>query len=165
MEKKELCLKISFKKGIDGIYLPIMKTEKSGYSVYFLLDTGANKNYIRQDFINLTELNSDTVVFDEVEEFYGIDNVCHEAQTCDFRFCLGQYEYQERFQIIHDGAALSFQTTDGSSFHIAGILGTPFMIKYKAKIDFATLDIFIRLPKGAERLQLAPTSTMTENQL
>ncbi len=65
----EPCLKVSFKKGLDGLNLPFMKTEKNGYSVYFLLDTGANKNYIRQDFINLAELNADTITLDEVEEF------------------------------------------------------------------------------------------------
>ena len=165
MEKKEPCLKVSFKRGIDGISLPIMKTEKNGYSVYFLLDTGANKNYIRQDFVNLAELNSDTVTTDEVEEFYGIDNVCHQAQTCNFRFNLGEYEYIEKFQIIPDGSALSFATTDGGSFHIAGILGTPFMMKYKAQMDFAANDILITLPKGIESLETTSTSLTDENQL
>ena len=82
----EPCLKVSFKKGLDGMNLPFMKTEKNGYSVYLLLDTGANKNYIRQDFINIAEINADTITLDEVEEFYGIDNVCHQTKTCNFRF-------------------------------------------------------------------------------
>ena len=165
MEKNEPCLKISFKRGIDGISLPIIKTEKNGYSVYFLLDTGANKNYIRQDFINLSELNADTVTTDDVEEFYGIDNVCHQAQICNFRFNLGEYEYLERFQIIPDGSALSFPTTDGASFHIAGILGTPFMMKHKAQIDFAANDILIALPKPIETLEMEHVSFVAENQI
>ena len=36
-------LKVSFKKGLDGMNLPFMKTEKNGYSVYFLLDTGQTR--------------------------------------------------------------------------------------------------------------------------
>lgn len=142
----EPCLKVSFKKGLDGLNLPFMKTEKNGYSVYFLLDTGANKNYIRQDFINLAELNADTITLDEVEEFYGIDNVCHQTKTCNFRFNLGEHEYMEKYQVIPDGSALTFPTTDGNSFHVAGILGTPFMMKYKAQMNFSTSEIVISLP-------------------
>ena len=144
----EPCLKVSFKKGLDGMNLPFMKTEKNGYSVYFLLDTGANKNYIRQDFINIAEINADTITLDEVEEFYGIDNVCHQTKTCNFRFNLGEYEYMEKYQVIPDGSALTFPTTDGNSFHVAGILGTPFMMKYKAQMNFATSEILIDLPNG-----------------
>lgn len=142
----EPCLKISFKKGLEGIALPIMKTEKNGYPVFFLLDTGANKNYIRQDFIDLAELNADTITLDEVEEFYGIDNVCHLTKTCNFRFNLGEHEYMEKYQVIPDGSALTFPTTDGNSFHVAGILGTPFLMKYKAQMNFATSEILIDLP-------------------
>ena len=93
------CLKISFKEWIEGLKLPLIKTEKNGYTIYFLLDSGANKNYIRQDFINLAELNADTVALDELEEFFGIDNVCHQTKSCNFRFNLGEYEYMEKYQM------------------------------------------------------------------
>lgn len=140
------CLKISFKEWIEGLKLPLIKTEKNGYTIYFLLDSGANKNYIRQDFINLAELNADTVALDELEEFFGIDNVCHQTKSCNFRFNLGEYEYMEKYQIIPNGSALTFPTTNGKSFHVAGILGTPFMMKYKICMDFTTSEILICLP-------------------
>lgn len=158
----EPCLKVSFKKGLDGMNLPFMKTEKNGYSVYFLLDTGANKNYIRQDFINIAEINADTIALDEVEEFYGIDNVCHQTKTCNFRFNLGEYEYMEKYQVIPDGSALTFPTTDGNSFHVAGILGTPFMMKYKAQMDFCTSEMLICLPEGRCVLECNLDSTKTD---
>ena len=82
-----------------------------------------------------------------MEEFYGIDNVCHQTKTCNFRFNLGEYEYMEKYQVIPDGSALTFPTTDGNSFHVAGILGTPFMMKYKAQMNFSTSEILISLPQ------------------
>lgn len=133
-------IQFSFTSSLEGINLPLLKTEKGGYALYFLLDTGANKNYIRQDFLSLAELNSDTVILDEKEEFYGIDNVCHEARTCHFRFNMGPYEYMERYHIIENGSALVFPTTDGS-LHVVGILGTPFLKKYKAVMDFGSAEI------------------------
>ena len=160
----EPCLKISFKKGLEGIALPLMKTEKNGYPVFFLLDTGANKNYIRQDFLNLPELNNDTITLDDVEEFYGIDNVCHQAQTCNFRFNLGEYGYMERFQVIADGAALMFPTTSGKPFHVAGILGTPFLTKYKAQMNFRTTEILISLPEGQGEPEYDLDSLMADYQ-
>ena len=136
--KEEKSITISFTKGLQGINLPLLKTEKNGYALYFLIDTGANKNYIRQDILNLPELNEDTIILDETEEYHGIDNVCHEAKTCNFRFDVENHKYMEKYQIIKDGSALTFQTAGNSRFHIAGILGTPFLAKHKAVMNFET---------------------------
>ena len=136
---------ISLINSLDGINLPLLKTEKNGYALYFLLDTGANKNYIRQDFLNITELNSDTVFLDEKEEYYGIDNVCHETRTCHFKFNVGPHEYLENYHVIENGSALVFPTTNGS-LHVAGILGTPFLKRYKAVIDFGSAKITFQTP-------------------
>ena len=139
-------LRVSFLNGINGLNLPLIRTEKNGYSLYFLIDTGANKNYIRQDMIDIPEINTDTISLDETEEYFGIDNVYHEAKTCNFRFSIEDYNYTEKFQIIKDGSALTFPTTNGSLFHVVGILGTPFMIKHKSQINFLTSEISISLP-------------------
>lgn len=157
-------IKFSFINSLEGINLPLLKTEKDGYDLYFLLDTGANKNYIRQDFLNLPELNNDTITLDNMEEFYGIDNVCHQAQTCNFRFNLGEYGYMERFQVISDGAALMFSTTSGEPFHVAGILGTHFLTKYKAQMNFRTSEILISLPEGQREPEYDLDSLMADYQ-
>lgn len=145
-QKQENRISVSFVNGLQGIGLPLMKTIKNGYALYFLIDTGASKNYIRQECLNLPEINEDTLILDEKEEYYGIDNVCHEAETCNFRFDLDQYQYMERFQIIKDGSALSFPTTEGV-LHVVGILGTPFLIQYKAMLDFAASEISFTTPE------------------
>ena len=158
-------IKVSFEKSLNTTSLPLLQTQKEGYNLYFLLDTGANKNYIRQDFINLAELNADTITLDEVEEFYEIDNVCHQTKTCNFRFNLGEHEYMEKYQVIPDGSALTFPTTDGNSFHVAGILGTPFMMKYKAQMNFRTSEILISLPEGQREPEYDLDSLMADYQV
>lgn len=145
LHKKGL-LNVSFLNGINGLNLPLIRTEKNGYSLYFLIDTGANKNYIRQDMIDIPEINTDTISLEETEEYFGIDNVCHEAKTCNFRFNIEGYNYMEKFQIIEDGSALTFPTTNGSYFHVVGILGTPFMMRHKMLIDFTSSDVTIQSP-------------------
>ena len=150
LQKEEKTIRISFVNGVKGIGLPLIKTTKNGYALYFLIDTGASKNYIRHDCLNLPEINEDTLILDEKEEYYGIDNVCHEAETCNFRFDLDQYQYMERFQIIKDGSALSFPTTDGV-LHVVGILGTPFLMQYKAVMDFAAAEISFATPEPRDQ--------------
>ena len=149
-QKHENRISVSFVNGLQGIGLPLMKTIKNGYALYFLLDTGASKNYIRQVFLNLPEINEDTLILDEKEEYYGIDNVCHEAKTCNFRFYLNEYQYMERFQIIKDGSALSFRTTEGV-LNVLGILGTPFLMQYKAVMDFAAAEISFATPEPRDQ--------------
>jgi hypothetical protein len=144
-------LRVSFLNGINGLNLPLIRTEKNGYSLYFLIDTGANKNYIRQDMIDIPEINADTISLKETEEYFGIDNVCHEAKTCNFRFNIEGYNYIEKFHIIEDGSALTFPTTNGSLFHVVGILGTPFMINHNAIIKFATSEIIFEYSEMAEK--------------
>lgn len=139
-------IRFSFLNSFEGINLPLLNTEKDGYTLYFLLDTGANKNYIRQDFLNISEINTDTIILDEKEEFYGIDNVCHKTRTCNFRFNMGKHEYLEKYHIIENGSALAFPTADGS-LHVAGILGTPFLKRYNAVMDFASSQIIFQTPK------------------
>jgi hypothetical protein len=58
---------------------------------------------------------------------------------------MGPHEYIEKYHIIENGSALIFPTTNGS-FHIAGILGTPFLKKYRAVMDFATTQIILQTP-------------------
>lgn len=141
-QKQENTISVSFANGLQGLGLPLLKTTKNGYTLYFLIDTGASKNYIRQDCLDLPEINEDTLLLDEKDEYYGIDNICHEAETCNFKFDLNQCQYMERFQIIKDGSALSFPTKDGF-LHVVGILGTPFLMQYNAIMDFATGEISI----------------------
>ena len=49
LQKEEKTIRISFVNGVKGIGLPLIKTTKNGYALYFLIDTGASKNYIRYD--------------------------------------------------------------------------------------------------------------------
>lgn len=142
-------IKFSFINSLEGINLPLLKTEKDGFDLYFLLDTGANKNYIRQDFLDLAEINTDTVILDEKEEFYGIDNVCHETRTCHFRFNIESHKFMENYRVIENGSSLAFPTTNGS-LQVAGILGTPFLKRYKAVMDFASAEIIFSTPECDE---------------
>lgn len=88
-------IKVSFEKSLNRTSLPLLQTQKEGYNIYFLLDTGAKKNYIRRDFLDILELNTDTEFLPDKEEFYGIDNVCHLTETCGFPFCIGDLQYVE----------------------------------------------------------------------
>ena len=86
---------------------------------------------------------------DEKEEFYGIDNVCHETRTCHFRFNIESHKFIENYHVIENGSALAFPTTNGS-LHVAGILGTPFLKRYKAVMDFASAEIIFHTPECEE---------------
>ena len=160
--KQDNRISVSLIDGLNGTGLPLLKTSKNGYTLYFLIDTGASRNYIRQDCLNLPEINEDTLFLDVREEYYGIDNVSHEAGTCNFRFDLNQHQYMERFQIIKDGSALNFPTTDGF-LHVVGILGTPFLRQYKAMIDFAASEISCATPEPIDQDSKVLTFSLKSN--
>lgn len=147
-----ISIKVSFEKSLDKIGLPLLVIQKNAYNLYFLLDTGANKNYIRRDFLDIPELNTDTEFLPDKEEFYVIDNVCHLTEACNFSFYLADLNYVETFQVIEDGSALTFPTTNGVPFHVVGILGTPFMIKHNTIINFATSEVIFNTTKVAKEL-------------
>ena len=114
-------LKVPFEKSLNKTGLPVADTE-NGYNFYFLLDTGANKNYIRRDFLEIPESNDSTELLPDKEELYGIDNVCYLTETCCFSFSLADLSYVETYQVIEDGSALSFPTTNSAPFDVDGIL-------------------------------------------
>lgn len=145
-----ISIKVSFEKSLNKTGLPLLQTQKNGYNLYFLLDTGANKNYTRRDFLDIPELNADTEFLPDKEEFYGIDNVCHLTETCSFSFNLADLNYVVTYQVIEDGSALTFPTINGVPFHVVGILGTPFMIKHNTIINFATSEVIFNTPKVAK---------------
>lgn len=90
-----ISIKVSLEKSLDKTALPLLQTHKNGYNLYFLLDMGANKNYIRRDFLDIPELNADTEFLPDKEEFHGIDNVCHLTETCGFPLGIGDLKYVE----------------------------------------------------------------------
>lgn len=133
-------VKLSFEMVMNGLRLPVVEVEKNGYGIYFLIDSGATQNHIRRDCIELVELQGTTEMLDDKESSYGFENIEKVSDLCMFDFNADGETYREKFLIMEDGSPFTFPIK-GGYFHIAGLLGTPFLTKYRASMDFADMTI------------------------
>ena len=63
-------------------------------------------------------------------------NIEKVSDLCMFDFNAGGEAYREKFLIMENGSPFTFPIK-GGYFHIAGLLGTPFLRKYGAVMDFS----------------------------
>lgn len=137
-------IKADLKKGLQLIGIPFMEFKKGEETLRFLLDTGASYNFIRREVIET--FSPDVSQRPSVGEYFGIDNVTHETQVCDFSFKILDYNYSMEFHTMDNADALNFDV-NGETLKVHGLLGTPFFYTYGACFSYETMEMYFYLPE------------------
>ena len=136
-------IRVDISKSLELLGLPLIKFEKDGETLRFLLDTGASMNLIKREVLD--HFSHDAEQLPQKTEYYGIDNVCHETHLYAFAFKLGDFQYCEVFQEMQNADALIFDL-EGGSLEVHGILSSQFFIKYRACFSYDTMEMFFTVP-------------------
>ena len=136
-------IRVDISRSLELLGLPLIRFEKDGKTLRFLLDTGASMNLIKREVID--HFSHDAEQLPHKTQYYGIDNVCHETNLYSFAFKLGDFEYCEIFQEMQNADALTFELEDGP-LEVHGILSSQFFIKYRACFSYDTMEMFFTVP-------------------
>lgn len=128
--------RVCFKKGFKKCGLPLIKLKINGKLEWFLLDTGANSNVLKESYFNSLE---------EKPEILGEqkhNNTDNEIQSLVIELDLSYNKVKfglEKFNIIKLG---TFENT-WNGYNIVGIIGSPFFERNKWAFDFENLVVWI----------------------
>lgn len=131
--------KISFKKSIYNINLPIITFYNNKRKLNFILDTGAN-----QSVINERELNSCS--YKKILDTQKTMNISGDTHIVEYMIYMNLQDkanmYDEKFQVSNLSKAFDIL---GKVYKmpIHGILGNTFFIKNKAILNFDSMEVYI----------------------
>lgn len=139
MENNAL-IKVDLKESLSHLGIPFMEFQNGDTTLRFLLDTGASMNFLRKDILD--EFSGETALLPYMTQFFGIDNVGHEAKVYSMSVNLGPHTFMEEFQELQGEDSLRF-TSDDQVVQLDGIIGFPFFSKYDACISYGSGVIYI----------------------
>ena len=131
---------INFKDNWKTCGLPLVKLKINGKLEYFLVDSGASVNMLKQSYFDSIEDNP-IIIEDESLLHTGANTI--KANLCTFSLSYKTAKFpNEQFNLID---LETFDVIkDAYGYNIIGIVGSPFMGKYKWSMDFSDLIIWIR---------------------
>lgn len=128
-----------FKDGFDVSGLPFMELKINGKKEWFLIDSGASVNLIRQDYID--GLSKKVQLTDSTDPiFTGSDQI--KSQTCVMNLSVDGLKFnKETFNV----AQLNVFVANKEKYNrdVIGILGGPLFYKYGWTIDYDKMLISI----------------------
>ena len=128
--------KVCFKKGFKKCGLPLIKLKINGKLEWFLLDTGANANYLKQSYFDTIELKPKMIGLTKSNDSN------NELQTSDYKFSLSY----NKADLGEEKFSVTTLNTFNELFHgynIVGIIGSPFFERNKWSFDFEELVVWI----------------------
>ena len=128
--------RVCFKKGFKKCGLPLIKLKINGKLEWFLLDTGANANYLKESYFDTIELQPAMIGKTESNDSN------NKLQTADYNFDLSYNKavfQQEKFSVT----TLNTFNEPFQGYDIVGIIGSPFFSKYCFQFDFDELVVWI----------------------
>ena len=128
--------KVCFKKGFKKCGLPLIKLKINGKLEWFLLDTGANANYLKESYFNGIEVQPKSIGKTTANDSN------NELNVNDYEFDLSY----NRSLFSSEKFSVTTLNTFNDLFHgynIVGIIGSPFFEKNKWAFDFDSLVIWI----------------------
>lgn len=140
-------IRIDISDSLNILGLPFMAFKKGERVLRFLLDTGASMNFLRKDILD--EFSGETALLPYMTQFFGIDNVGHEAKVYSMSVNLGPHTFMEEFQELQGEDSLRF-TLDDQVVQLDGIMGFPFFSKYDACISYGSGVIYIVVPDNQQ---------------
>ena len=136
-------IRVDISESLEILGLPYMVFQKGERKLRFLLDTGASMNFLRKDV--LEEFSEEAEILPFKMEFFGIDNVGHEANVFSLSVNLGHHTFMEEFQELESENSLRFQLDD-QVVQLDGIVGYPFFSKYDACFSYGSKIMYISVP-------------------
>lgn len=131
--------KIYFKESFKRTDLPIIGLKINGKYEWFLVDSGASCNLIKQSYFD-TIKDKPELIENKEGIYTGSDQI--KSEYCNFDLSYKDLEFNnETFNIAQLNVFDVNKTKYGMD--IVGIVGSPFFKKYQWKIDFENMVIWI----------------------
>ena len=136
----------SFSKSYKTSRLPFMSFDcENDYEIYnltFLVDTGANTNFILKETIE--KINPDWMKEVELDDdVMTISGVVAQNSSLMLTLQLNNCEFEDRFVVINNNDSFK-QLTNEYGKQIDGIIGSEFLKKYNFDIDYKHLNITLK---------------------
>lgn len=128
--------RVCFKKGFKKCGLPLIKLKINGKLEWFLLDTGANANYLKESYFNEIEVKPKMISLTESRDSN------NKLKTSDYAFSLSYNKAnlgEEKFSVT----TLNTFNEPFHGYNIVGIIGSPFFERNKWSFDFENLVVWI----------------------
>lgn len=126
-------MRFSLNFGIEKTGMPLILTSGKKKNVCFLIDTGSTYNTLFS-FV-YEHFKDDFRIIEEDQKTMGIESRFQDSTTVEGTFNFDGTEYTSTFEVVKaNDAIVKIQEDTGVQLH--GILGIPFLIENKWKIDF-----------------------------
>lgn len=119
--------------GLEKIGLPLILTSGRKKNVCFLIDTGSTHNTLFS-FV-YEHFKDDFRIIEENQETMGIESRFQESITVEGTFNFEGTEYTSIFEVVKANDTIT-QLQEETGVQLHGILGIPFLMENKWKIDF-----------------------------
>ena len=126
-------MRFSLNFGIEKTGMPLILTSGKKKNVCFLIDTGSTYNTLFS-FV-YEHFKDDFCIIEEDQKTMGIESRFQDSTTVEGTFNFDGTEYTSTFAVVKANDAIAkIQEETGVQLH--GILGIPFLMENKWKIDF-----------------------------
>ena len=126
-------MRFSLNFGMEKTGMPLILTSGKKKNVCFLIDTGSTHNTLFS-FV-YEHFKDDFRIIEEDQKTMGIESRFQDSTTVEGTFNFDGTEYTSTFAVVKANDAIAkIQEETGVQLH--GILGIPFLMENKWKIDF-----------------------------
>lgn len=126
-------MRFSLNFGLEKTGMPLILTSGKKKNVCFLIDTGSTYNTLFS-FV-YEHFKDDFRIIEEDQKTMGIESRFQDSTTVEGTFNFDGTEYTSTFAVVKANDAIAkIQEETGVQLH--GILGIPFLMENKWKIDF-----------------------------
>ena len=113
--------------------MPLILTSGRKKNVCFLIDTGSTHNTIFSFFF--FHFKDEFRIIEENQKTMGIESRFQESTTVEGTFNFEGTEYTSTFEVVKANDAIA-KIQEETEVQLNGILGIPFLVENKWKIDF-----------------------------
>lgn len=119
--------------GLEKIGMPLILTSGKKKNVCFLIDTGSTYNTLFS-FV-YEHFKDDFRIIEEDQKTIGIESRFQDSTTVEGTFNFDGTEYTSTFEVVKANDTIT-QLQEETGVQLHGILGIPFLMENKWKIDF-----------------------------
>ena len=126
-------MRFSLNFGIEKTGKPLILTSGKKKNVCFLIDTGSTHNTLFS-FV-YEHFKDDFRIIEEDQKTMGIESRFQDSTTVEGTFNFDGTEYTSTFEVVKANDTIT-QLQEETGVQLHGILGIPFLMENKWKIDF-----------------------------
>lgn len=126
-------MRFSLNFGIEKTGMPLILTSGKKKNVCFLIDTGSTYNTLFS-FV-YEHFKDDFLIIEEDQKPMGIESLFQDSTTVEGSFNFDGTEYTSTFEVVKANDTIT-QLQEETGVQLHGILGIPFLMENKWKIDF-----------------------------